>query len=163
MRDEFGCTPLMTLLSEKLASVEYLRQRFDWLVGRGASYLPFDPRWWQTGTGDAVGENEEFQPSRHGLDAVVDVCLGDARQAVNLLQSPSLGDATTAANSGDDNAVYESCGLPSPSEICMILDALLSLCFSVAHEALSCFVCEKQFSLEHNSAASRRILFFHRF
>lgn len=42
MPDEFGCTPLMTLLNEGVASEEYIRQRFDWLVGRGASCLPFD-------------------------------------------------------------------------------------------------------------------------
>ena len=42
VKDEFGNTPLMTLLSERLSSVGYLRQRFDWLVGRGASCLPFD-------------------------------------------------------------------------------------------------------------------------
>ena len=42
VRDEVGCTPLMTLLSERLSSVGYLRQRFDWLVARGASCLPFD-------------------------------------------------------------------------------------------------------------------------
>lgn len=32
----------MTLLNEGVASEDYLRQRFDWLVGRGASCLPFD-------------------------------------------------------------------------------------------------------------------------
>ncbi|CAN0413282.1 unnamed protein product [Ectocarpus sp. 8 AP-2014] len=42
VRDEFGFTPMMTLLSEETASEDYLRLRFDWLVGRGASCLPFD-------------------------------------------------------------------------------------------------------------------------
>lgn len=42
MGDEFGCTPLMTLLSESVASEDYLRQRFDWLVGRSASCFPSD-------------------------------------------------------------------------------------------------------------------------
>lgn len=42
VRDEFGCTPLMTLLSERVVSEQYLRPRFDWLMGRGASCLPFD-------------------------------------------------------------------------------------------------------------------------
>lgn len=42
VKDEFGCTPLMTLLSEGIASEDYIRQRFDWLMGRGASCLPFD-------------------------------------------------------------------------------------------------------------------------
>lgn len=40
--DEFGRTSLMTLLSEDVASEEYLRQRFDWLVESGASCLPFN-------------------------------------------------------------------------------------------------------------------------
>lgn len=42
VRDERGSTPLMTLLREGIASEDYLRQRFDWLVGSGASCLPFD-------------------------------------------------------------------------------------------------------------------------
>lgn len=42
VRDEFGFTPMMTLLSERTASEDYLRLRFDWLVERGASCLPFD-------------------------------------------------------------------------------------------------------------------------
>ncbi|CBN80316.1 hypothetical protein Esi_0052_0068 [Ectocarpus siliculosus] len=42
VQDEFGFTPMMTLLSERTESVDYLRLRFDWLVERGASCLPFD-------------------------------------------------------------------------------------------------------------------------
>lgn len=42
VRDEHGSTPVMTLLREHIASEDYLRQRFDWLMGRGASCLPFD-------------------------------------------------------------------------------------------------------------------------
>lgn len=38
VRDEFGCTPLMTLLSEGVASEEYLLPRFDWLVGVRGSH-----------------------------------------------------------------------------------------------------------------------------
>lgn len=98
-------------------------------------------------TVQAVAEKEEFQLPRHGLDAAVDVCSGDARQAINLLQSLSLGDAASAANSGDDSAVYESCGLPSPFEIGLVFDTLQNQRFSVAHEALSYFVRDKQFSL----------------
>lgn len=40
--DEHGCTPLMTLLSETLASEAYLSELFAWFEGRGASSLPFD-------------------------------------------------------------------------------------------------------------------------
>jgi hypothetical protein len=44
VKDEHGRTPLMVLLSEGVASTEYLGQRFDWLVASGASCLPFDDR-----------------------------------------------------------------------------------------------------------------------
>lgn len=40
--DEHGCTPLMTLLSETVASEAYISERFAWLMGSGASCLPFD-------------------------------------------------------------------------------------------------------------------------
>lgn len=42
LKDERGSTPLMTLLSETIASKAYLLPRFERLVGRGESCLPFD-------------------------------------------------------------------------------------------------------------------------
>lgn len=92
-------------------------------------------------TVQAVAEKEDVKLSRQGLNAVVDVCSGDARQAINLLQSLSL-------STGRVESVYESCGLPSPSQIDTILGALLNQRFSIAHESLSTLVHEGQFSLE---------------
>lgn len=40
--DEHGCTPLMTLLGETVASEAYVSERFAWLMDSGASCLPFD-------------------------------------------------------------------------------------------------------------------------
>lgn len=91
-------------------------------------------------TVQAVAEKEDVELSGQGLDAVVDVCSGDARQAINLLQSLSLG-------TGRVESVYASCGLPSPSQIDAIFWTLLNQRFSVAHESLSILVHDRQFSL----------------
>lgn len=96
----------------------------------------------------SVARKEGMEISTRGLDAVVDVCAGDARQAINLLQSLSLGghdhDETTIDHA---QRVYRSCGMASPSEIDTIFDALLRESFSVAVKSLTFFVNEKQFSL----------------
>lgn len=91
-------------------------------------------------TVQAVASKEKLDVSEDALHAVVDVCSGDARQAINLLQSLSL-------STGRIENVYESCGLPSPSQIDTILEALLNDRFSDAHESLSILVHEGQFSL----------------
>lgn len=87
---------------------------------------------------------EGLKISSQSLDAVVDVCRGDARQAINLLQSFSLG---TLSRWDDGCLVYKSCGLPPPSDVKIIFDSLLYERFSVAYETLSRLVSEKQYSL----------------
>ena len=100
----------------------------------------------------SVARKEGMKISTRGLDAVVDVCSGDARQAINLLQSLSL-DGHDHGHDHDETTidhaqrVYHSCGLASPSEIDTIFDALLRERFSVAVESLTFFVHDKQFSL----------------
>jgi len=64
VRDEFGFTPMMTLLSERTASEDYLRVRFDWLVETGASCLPFDNSGRRV-SGTFWGQRQPF----HGLIA----------------------------------------------------------------------------------------------
>lgn len=105
-------------------------------------------------TVEAVVQKEKLDISREGLGAVVSVCSGDARQAINLLQSLSLVQsqrnfqgAVFGANGGDVERVYQSLGLASPSEIDTIFDGLLNLSFADAHASLSFFVHNKQFSL----------------
>lgn len=93
-----------------------------------------------------VAHKERLEISEGGLDAVVNVCAGDARQGINLLQSLALGDAT-ALVAHDDEAVYRSCGLPSPAQTSGILDVLLNRSFSSGFETLMSFVSAKQFSL----------------
>lgn len=39
-RDDLCCTPVITLLSETVASVELLRPRVEWLVARRAFVSP---------------------------------------------------------------------------------------------------------------------------
>lgn len=97
-------------------------------------------------TVQTVADKEGLKVSRDAISAVVDVCAGDARQAINLLQSLSLSDVNLQDTREHVHAVYISCGLPSPVEICAIFDALLTQSFSVGHDVLSC-VTEKQFSL----------------
>lgn len=94
-----------------------------------------------------VAQKERLKISKRGLDAVIDVSSGDARQAINILESLSLGDAVSSTTSRDDQAVYKSCGLPSPSEICAIFGALLNQSFSTGYETLLCFVSQEQLSL----------------
>jgi len=95
-----------------------------------------------------VARKEQFEISKRGLDAVIDVCSGDARQAINILESLSLGDAITSTTKiSDDEAVYKSCGLPSPSEISTIFEALVIQSFSLGYETLRSFISQKQLSL----------------
>lgn len=54
-------------------------------------------------------------------------CARVMHNKLSISCSLSLGDATTAANSGDESGVYESCWLPSGSEIGLVSDALLNL------------------------------------
>lgn len=91
-------------------------------------------------TVQAIDEKEDVELSGQGLDAVVDVCSGDAGQAINLLQSLSLG-------TGRVKSVYASCGLPSPSQIDMIFWTLFNQQFFVAHESPTILVHDIQFSL----------------
>ena len=93
-----------------------------------------------------VARKERLEISQEGLNVVVKVCAGDARQGINLLQSLSLGDATTLAVR-DDQAVYATCGLPSPSQTSEIFDVLLNQSFSVGYTTLTSFVDLCQFSL----------------
>lgn len=96
---------------------------------------------------ETVAQKERLQISDAGLCAVVDVCSGDARQAINLLQSLSLGDATSTTTTRDDQAVYKACGLPSPSEINVIFGALVNKTFAIGYDTLRSFVWHKQLSL----------------
>ncbi|CAN0147146.1 unnamed protein product [Ectocarpus sp. 12 AP-2014] len=93
-----------------------------------------------------VARKERLEISEGALNAVVNVCAGDARQGINLLQSLSLGDATTLT-ARDDQAVYQSCGLPSPTETSTIFNALVTQSFSAAFDTLASFVSRKQFSV----------------
>ena len=95
----------------------------------------------------AVAQKEGFAISKDGLNAVIDVSSGDARQAINILQALSLGDTVKSTTTRDDQAVYKSCGLPSPPEISAIFQGLLDQSFSIGYETLLSFVSKKQFSL----------------
>lgn len=96
---------------------------------------------------ETVAQKERLEISDAGLSAVVNVCSGDSRQAINLLQSLSLGDATATTTTRDDQAVYNSCGLPSPSEINVIFGALVNKSFIIGYDTLRSFVSHKQLSL----------------
>lgn len=93
-----------------------------------------------------VAHKEGLEISKDGLNAVIDVSSGDARQAINILQALRLGD-TVKFTTRDDQAVYKSCGLPSPSEISAIFYGLLDQSFSVGYETLRSFVSQKQLSV----------------
>ncbi len=90
----------------------------------------------------SVVKKESVHVSSAGLNAIVDVCAGDARQAMNLLQSLNLGGAEFTTES-----VYDSCGLPSPSQMDALLRTLLTGEFSASHESLSFLVNDTQYSL----------------
>lgn len=99
-----------------------------------------------------VAEKEGLKISEQSLGAVVDICVGDARQAINLLQSLSLCGDAMATTACDDNSsghvehLYQTCGLPSPSEISTIFDSLLNQSFAVGYQSLSYFVSDRQLS-----------------
>lgn len=89
-----------------------------------------------------IVEREGLEVSKQSLVDIVDICSGDARQAINLLQSLCLSGAASHVQQ-----VYQSCGLPSPSEISTIFDALLNQGFSAGHHSLSYFVTNRQLSV----------------
>lgn len=86
-------------------------------------------------------EGLELEVPKQSLVDIVDICSGDARQAINLLQSLCLCGAACHAQQ-----VYQSCGLPSPSEISTIFDALMNRGFSAGHRSLSYFATNGQLS-----------------
>lgn len=96
-------------------------------------------------TVQAVADREGMQISSDGVGAIVEVCSGDARQALNLLQGLSL--TSGPSNSNWDQAVYDSCSVPSPSKLDSIFDSLLNQSFASGYETLRSCVAEKRFSL----------------
>ncbi|CAM9692985.1 unnamed protein product [Pylaiella littoralis] len=92
-----------------------------------------------------IVKREGLEVSRQSLVDIVDICSGDARQAINLLQSLCLSGAACGVQQ-----VYQSCGLPSPTEISTIFDALLTQSFSAAHQSLSYLVTIRQLSASQN-------------
>lgn len=97
------------------------------------------------GTLQNVLEREEMELSSRNLDAVIDICRGDARRAINLLQGLSLG--MLSGHLSEDLQVYQSCGVPAPSEVANILHSLLNDRFAVAFEKLSLLLSERELSL----------------
>ncbi|CAM9262875.1 unnamed protein product [Hapterophycus canaliculatus] len=85
-----------------------------------------------------VAQKERLEISKEVLGAIIDICEGDAREAINLLQSLSLGHTTTSTTTRDDHAVYKSCGLPPPFEINVLFRALLDQSFSDGYDTLHC-------------------------
>lgn len=96
-------------------------------------------------TVQTVADREGMQISSDGVGAVAEVCSGDARRALNLLQSLSLMSKTSSGNW--DQVVYDSCGVPSPSQLDSMFKSLLDNSFASAYETLRSCVAEKQFSL----------------
>lgn len=97
-------------------------------------------------TVQTVAAKEGILLSCRDTDAIVSASSGDARQAINLLQGHALG---RQSQRKEDHAhpVYELCGLPSPSQVALLFDSLLTERFSVAHELLADLVHEQQYSL----------------
>jgi replication factor C subunit 3/5 len=94
-----------------------------------------------------VAQKERLEISKEGLCAIIDICDGDAREAINLLQSLNLGHTTTSTTTTDDHAVYKACGLPPPFEIDVLFRALLDQSFSDGYDTLHSFVSHEQFAL----------------
>lgn len=94
-----------------------------------------------------VARKERLDISVDGLNAVIDVCAGDARKAINLLQSFSLGHPTSPTVTRNEQAVYDSCGLPSPFEIGVLLEALLDQSLPHGYDTLHSFVSHKQLAV----------------
>ena len=104
-------------------------------------------------TMEAVAKKEGFDISKQGLAAVVRVSSGDARRAINLLQSLSLAQFDSCGYGVGDaernhvERVYRYLGMATPTNVDAIFDSLLNHSFSVAYASLSCFVHDEQFSL----------------
>lgn len=92
---------------------------------------------------------EGIKISSESLDAVIDICRGDARRAIDLLQSLFLGALSRCDNGFVEpvGRVHEACGLPTPSDVGKVLHSSLNDTFAVAFRSLSSLRSEKGFSL----------------
>ncbi|CAM9790238.1 unnamed protein product, partial [Laminaria digitata] len=96
-----------------------------------------------------VLQMEGMETSSESLDAVIDICRGDARRAINLLQSLCLGALSPCDNGFVEpvGRVHEACGLPTSSDVGKILHSSLNDTFAVAFRSLSSLLSERGFSL----------------
>ncbi|CAM9200671.1 unnamed protein product [Pylaiella littoralis] len=89
-----------------------------------------------------VLKQERVDLSARDLDAVLDVCRGDARRAINLLQGLSLGHLE-----GQEIDVYQWCGVPAPADVQKLFRSLSHDTFAVAFQTLSSLLLEKKLCL----------------
>lgn len=95
-----------------------------------------------------VSQKEGLAVCGESLDALLDVSQGDARRAINMLQSLSLTRSVSGRGSLDFvEQIYESVGHPSPADVHETLRSLVTCRFSESHEKLSRLVRDKQVSL----------------
>ena len=81
-----------------------------------------------------VAKNEGLQIRSDGLDALIYVCNGDLRRAINYLQAcSSIGDVVT------EEIVYQITGKINPQEIRILMKAALGQQFMIAKRKLDEF------------------------
>lgn len=92
---------------------------------------------------ESVAKNEGLSPKKEGLFALVELSNGDARAAINLLQSVS----STSPDFGKQE-VYDSASSAKPEEVSLMLDTALSGNFSGARKYMMQLLVNKGFSAD---------------
>lgn len=90
-------------------------------------------------------EREGLRVTNGSREAILNLCQGDMRRIVNLLQSVSLAYSNQEI---DENKVYQCCGQPLKSDIKMILKTLCEKDTRTAIKELQQFKLEKGIALQ---------------
>jgi len=92
---------------------------------------------------EKISKSEGLSPQKDGLDAIVELSSGDARAAINLLQSVS----STSPSFGK-REVYDSSSKAKPEEISLMLNTALSGSFSEARKHMMRLLVNKGLSAD---------------
>ena len=91
----------------------------------------------------AIAETEAVQLTDDGLAAIVKLSEGDMRKTLNILQSTAMSSTTV-----DETAVYSTTGNPLPSDILLILQALLNSSLADSYALIRRMQVERGLSLQ---------------
>ena len=90
-------------------------------------------------------EKENLSFDESGVDAIVKVCKGDLRKAINILQSTSL--SLNNYNCINEKNVYSTIGYPSETDICTCINWLINFDYKYSLKRISEWKNDKSLAL----------------